>query len=142
MQKAAEQIARHRDLRHLQGHVAPIDDKLRADLHELSRGLVSDHFPTPGSVRRKFARLYASAWRCSRAALAANVPHDNRVHFAAFFPWSHASTRISSQIGSTATDCNFGITEVRRKRAKTLPENMSCYVSGQLAQLCDLPEIS
>ena len=30
-----EHLSRHGDLRHLEGHVAPVDDELRADLHEL-----------------------------------------------------------------------------------------------------------
>jgi hypothetical protein len=32
---APEQIARHGDLRHLEGHVAPVDKELRANLDEL-----------------------------------------------------------------------------------------------------------
>jgi hypothetical protein len=35
LKNAPEQIARHGDLRHLEGHVAAVDDELRADLHEL-----------------------------------------------------------------------------------------------------------
>jgi hypothetical protein len=35
LQNAPDQIARHGDLRHLEGHIAPVDDKLRADLYEL-----------------------------------------------------------------------------------------------------------
>jgi len=60
LQNATEQIARHRDLRHLEGHVAPMGDKLRAIFTSFSRRLVSDHFSIPSgkaSVRRKFARL-------------------------------------------------------------------------------------
>jgi hypothetical protein len=34
LKNAPEQITRHRDLRHFEGHVAPVDDELRADLHE------------------------------------------------------------------------------------------------------------
>jgi hypothetical protein len=59
-QNAPEQIARHGDLRHLEGHVASMDDKLRADLYEIFPRLVSDHFSMSSgsaSERRKFARL-------------------------------------------------------------------------------------
>jgi hypothetical protein len=35
LKNAPEQIARHGDFRHLEGHLAPVEDKLRADLHEL-----------------------------------------------------------------------------------------------------------
>src|ERR1017187_5953968 len=35
LKNAPEQIARHGDLRHLEGRVAPVDDELRANLHEL-----------------------------------------------------------------------------------------------------------
>jgi hypothetical protein len=37
LKNAPEQIARHRDLHHLESHLASVGDKLRADLDELFR---------------------------------------------------------------------------------------------------------
>src|SRR5947207_14997838 len=54
-----------------------------------SRRLVSDHAaisPGKARVRRKLARLYASAWSWSRTAFARNDTHDSRVHLIACFP--------------------------------------------------------
>jgi hypothetical protein len=64
LKNAPEQVARHSDLRHLEGHVAPVHAIFAPIFTSFSRGLVSDNFSMPSgsaSVRGKFARLYASA---------------------------------------------------------------------------------
>src|SRR4030095_1796706 len=58
-------------------------------LTTFSRSVVRDHCAiSSGSarVRRKLARLYASAWSWRRTALARKVVHDSRVHLTACFP--------------------------------------------------------
>jgi len=64
-------------------------DDLGADLrHLLAHARQRPQFDLPGKarVRKKLARLYASAWSWSRTAFARNAVHESRVHLTAFFP--------------------------------------------------------
>ena len=89
VENATEQLARHRHLRHLEDQVAAVGHDLRPIFTTFSRRLVRDQSAITfgsASVRRKLARLYASAWSWRRTAFARKVVHESRVHLTACFP--------------------------------------------------------
>ena len=89
LQDAAEQLARHRHLRHLEDHVAAMGDHLRADLHHLlpQRG---QRPPLDLTRQRQGAQevgqVVGQRVKLEADALARNVVHDSRVHLTACLP--------------------------------------------------------
>src|SRR5262249_38740545 len=67
------------------------------------------------SCRSKFARLYARANSCNRAALPLNRRHDSLVHLTAFLPPLIHGSPVPRRLESRATFCERHLRLVTRK---------------------------
>ena len=89
VEDAAEQLAGHRDLGHLEHEVTPVGHDLGADLHHLlpqGGQRPPFHLPWQGQGPKEVGQVVGQRMKLSRTAFARKVVHDSRVHLTAFLP--------------------------------------------------------
>ena len=112
-QDVLEPLSRHGDLRHLEGHVAPVDDELRADLHELFSQ--AGQRPVLDAIRQRQRAQEICKIVCERVKLKPDGVGGERA------ACSKRNTGASGDRSSPRSACSSPHTDAGNRMTRVLP---------------------